>query len=131
MGILEKIIGGAAAQPIEAVGKALDGLFTSDEERLDKQALLTRLAQQPAALQVELNKIEAAHRSTFVAGWRPFLGWVCGVGLSFAYVINPIIQWVTGQPGPQLPLNFMQELVVAMLGLAGLRTWEKHTGRAK
>jgi hypothetical protein len=62
MGILDKIIGGSAAQPIEAVGKALDSLFTSDEERLDKQAILTRLAQQPATLQVELNKIEAGHR---------------------------------------------------------------------
>ena len=131
MGILDKIIGGSASQPIEAVGKALDSLFTSDEERLDKQAILTRLAQQPAALQVELNKIEAGHRSVFVAGWRPFLGWICGIGLGFAYVINPIIQWWSGRPGPDLPLNYMQELVIAMLGLAGLRTWEKQSGRSK
>ena len=65
MGVLDKLLGGAAAQPIEAVGNVLDKLFTSAEEKLDKQALLTKLAQQPHLAQIELNKVEAQHRSTF------------------------------------------------------------------
>lgn len=131
MGILDKLVGGAAAEPIEAVAKGLDALFTSDEERLDKQAILERLRQKPAAMQVELNKVEAGHRTIFVAGWRPALGWVCAMGLAFVFLFNPIIQWWSGLPGPEMPTDIMLELVVAMLGLAGLRSWEKVQGKAK
>ena len=64
----------AAAEPIEAVGRVLDGLFTSDKERLSKTAV-ARVAQQPALVQAEINKIEAAHRSVFVsAGARLSVG---------------------------------------------------------
>lgn len=132
MGILSKLFSvGDASSTVEAVGKGLDSLFTSDEERLDKQAILTRLAQKPAAMQVELNKVEAGHRSLFVAGWRPFLGWVCGIGLAFTFVVNPTLQWLTGDTGPAVPSDVMMELVIAMLGLGGLRTIEKMKGRAK
>lgn len=132
MGILSKLFSvGDASSTVEAVGKGLDALFTSDEERLDKQAILTRLAQKPAAMQVELNKVEAGHRSLFVAGWRPFLGWVCGIGLGFTFVANPVLQWLTGDVGPEVPADVMMELVIAMLGLGGLRTFEKVKGKAK
>jgi hypothetical protein len=131
MGVLDKLLGGAAAQPIEAVGNVLDKLFTSAEEKLDKQALLTKLAQQPHLAQIELNKVEAQHRSTFVAGARPFILWVCGFGLANAFLVNPWIQWVSGAPGPELPLEIMSELVFALLGLGALRTVEKLQGRAK
>ncbi len=132
MGLLSFLGGGAAvAAPITAIGNVLDALFTSDDERLDKQALLTKLAQQPNLAQVELNKVEAQHRSTFVAGWRPFIGWVCGVGLTFMFLINPILQWITSKPGPALPEDIVLELVLALLGLGALRTVEKMNGRAK
>jgi hypothetical protein len=131
MGVLDKLLGGAAAQPIEAVGNVLDKLFTSTEEKLDKEAMLTRLAQQPHLAQIELNKVEAQHRSTFVAGARPFILWVCGFGLANAFLVNPWIQWVSGAPGPELPLEVMSELVFALLGLGALRTVEKLQGRTK
>ena len=131
MSILSKIFGGATAQPVEAVMKGLDGLFTSDEEKLDKKALLERIAQEPGKIQAEINKIEAQHRSVFVAGWRPFIGWVCGFGLAFVFLLNPIIQWLTNETGPALPMDAMTELVIALLGLGGLRTLEKFGGRAK
>lgn len=132
MGILSILTGGkAVAQPVEAVGNVLDKLFTSDEEKLDKQALLTKLAQAPNLAQVELNKVEAQHRSTFVAGWRPFIGWVCGFGLANAFLINPWIEWVAQRTGPGIPLDVMMELVIALLGLGALRTVEKINGRTK
>ncbi|MGB1464364.1 MAG: hypothetical protein ACPG8C_06230, partial [Parvibaculales bacterium] len=56
----------ALTDPIEAVGNVLDALFTSDKERLDKKAVLARIAQQPSLVQSEINKIEAAHKSVFV-----------------------------------------------------------------
>ncbi|MCW8917490.1 MAG: holin family protein [Gammaproteobacteria bacterium] len=113
---------------VNAVGTALDKLFTSDDERNQAAAIMERLRQAPGALQVELNKVEAGHRSRFVAGWRPFIGWVCGLGLANTFLVNPWIQWVTGQAGPTLPIDVMAELVIAMLGLSGLRTYEKLKG---
>jgi hypothetical protein len=120
-----------AIPAVEVVGNVIDKLFTSDEERLDKKAVLAQLALNPGLAQIELNKAEATHKSTFVAGWRPAIGWTCGAGLALAFVINPIFQWWTGTPGPQLPLESMTSLVTAMLGLGGLRTFEKIIGKTK
>ena len=131
MSFLSSLLGAGAAAPITAVGNVLDQLFTSDEEKLDKQLLMTRLAQQPNLAQVELNKVEASHRSMFVAGWRPAIGWVCAIGLFLTFIINPLMQWWSGSPGPELPNDIIMELVLALLGLGALRTVEKMNGRAK
>lgn len=133
MGFLSTIFGGgeAAAKPITAVGNVLDKLFTSKDEKLTHEEVRIRLAQQPDLAQIELNKVEASHRSMFVAGWRPFIGWVCGLGLVNMFLINPWIQWVTSAPGPNLPKDIIMELVFALLGLGTLRTIEKIQGRAK
>jgi hypothetical protein len=131
MSLLSWFTGGKIAEPIEAIGNAADKIFTNDEERMAAQAVLNKLALQPSILQAELNKIEATHRSIFVAGWRPFLGYICAVGLAFPFIINPCLQWYTGDQGPQLPMDAILELALAMLGLASLRTVEKLQGRTK
>lgn len=133
MNLISWLSGGkAVAEPIEAVGNVLDALFTSDDERLDKELIKQRLAQQPALAQAEITKVQAQHRSTFVAGARPFILWVCGFGFLFSFVINPVIQWIHPEAGsPVLPLEVMMELTLAMLGLAGLRTIEKLQGKSK
>ena len=132
MGWLSALTGGeAAAKPITAVGNVLDALFTSKDEKLTHEEVRIRLAQQPDLAQIELNKVEAAHRSLFVAGWRPAIGWVCGIGLFNMFLINPWIQWITSQAGPNLPKDLIMELVFAVLGLGTLRTIEKINGRAK
>ena len=128
MSFLGKLFGKATAEPVEAVGNVIDNLFTSDEERLDKQAVLERIRQKPSLVQAEINKVEAAHRSVFVAGWRPFIGWVCGTGLALVFVVNPVLQWWSGKPGPVLPMDSLLELVLALLGLGVLRTAEKKLG---
>tara|TARA_R110002126_G_scaffold157314_2_gene304889 strand:- start:37 stop:438 length:402 start_codon:yes stop_codon:yes gene_type:complete len=133
MSILSSLFGGAsAAEPIEAIGNIIDSVFTSDEERAQGDLLKQKLAMKPSIMQAEINKVQAGHRSTFVAGARPFLMWVCGLGFLFAFVINPILQWLAPELGsPELPLDAMLELTLAMLGLAGLRTVEKLNGKAK
>ena len=83
-----------------------------------------------------LNKVEAAHRSVFVAGWRPFIGWVCGLALGYVWLLRPIIMDVASVYGiephfTELPLEHMLDLVLALLGLSGLRTYEKLQGRAR
>jgi len=134
MGILSSLLGGgsAVAQPIEAIGNIIDNVFTSDEERAQGALLKQKLAMQPSMMQAEIMKVQANHRSSFVAGARPFLMWVCGLGFLFAFVINPILQWIAPQLGaPELPLDAMLELTLAMLGLAGLRTVEKLKGKSQ
>lgn len=132
MGLFDFFSGKAAAEPIEAVGNVIDQLFTSDEERDQAEIIKTKLAQKPNLVQAEINKVQASHRSTFVAGARPFLMWVCGLGFLFAFLINPILMWIWPDVGaPELPLDAMMELTLAMLGLAGLRTYEKAKGLSK
>lgn len=132
MGIWSNLFGGGQAVPaISAVGNILDGLFTSKDEKLTHEEVKLRLLQQPNLAQVELNKVEAGHRSIFVAGWRPFIGWVCGLGLFNMFIVNPWIQWITERPGPDLPKDVILELILALLGLGALRTVEKLKGKAK
>ena len=133
MGWLSSLIGGGSVvEPIVAVGNIIDQIFTSDDEREQAAIIKQRLAMQPALLQAEISKVQAGHRSTFVAGARPFLMWVCGFGFLFAFVINPILQWLAPELGsPKLPLEAMMELTLAMLCLAGLRTVEKVKGLSR
>lgn len=140
MSVLANLFGGGVAQPIEAVGNVLDKLFTSDEEKLDKQSVLARLAQKPSLAQIELNKVEAAHRSVFVAGWRPGIGWVCAISLAAYFVpqyVLAAVLWTKASWSAAALLPYpvgadgLLELVLAMLGMATVRTIEKLNGRAK
>ena len=125
------LTGNKVAEPVEAIGNAVDKIFTSDEERMQAQAVLQKLALQPSILQAELNKIEATHRSIFVAGWRPAVGWICALGLAFAFIGNPLLQRFVGGNPVQVPLDMILELVIAMLGMGALRTVEKLQGKTK
>jgi hypothetical protein len=133
MGLLSKIFGvGDAIPAISAVGNVLDNLFTSKDEKLTHEEIRMRIAQSPHMVQAEINKVEAQHRSIFVAGWRPWIGWVCGMGVFNMMIINPWIQWITGLEGPQLPADTIMQLTLGMLGLLGtMRTVEKLKGKAK
>ncbi|MEM6683545.1 MAG: 3TM-type holin [Pseudomonadota bacterium] len=136
MGLLATLFGKPATTAVSALGNAFDQLFTSDEERAQAQIVLTKIAQRPHILQAEINKIEAAHRSIFVAGWRPFIGWVCGLGILWAFIGHPVFEWVItlrnlDMAPPDINTDNLLELVLAMLGLGALRTAEKLTGRSK
>jgi len=99
-------------------------------EREIEAQLTTHLAKIDLA-QLDINKTEAAHRSIFVAGWRPFIGWSCGVALSWTYVVMPIAQFVLAQTGhlvdlPAMNMSEMMPVLMGMLGLGGLRSFEKY-----
>jgi hypothetical protein len=124
MGILSKIFGGAVAEPINAVGKIIDDCWDSDEELMDKQAILNKIAQRPALVQAEINKVEASHRNLFVAGWRPFIGWACGLGLVYDVVFRPIMNGY-GYAFPAIDIATLKAILYALLGLGAYRTIEK------
>jgi hypothetical protein len=116
--------------------------FIEDKDQKAKLAhdlatMAERHAQELAKGQIEINKQEAAHRSLFVAGWRPFVGWTCGVALAYHFVVAPLVLFATAWFGaeiPELPTFDMEALLtvlMGMLGLGGLRTFEKYKGITK
>ena len=116
--------------------------FIEDKDQKAKLAhdlatMAERHAQELAKGQLEINKQEAAHRSLFVAGWRPFVGWTCGVALAYHFVVAPLVLFATAWFGaeiPELPTFDMEALLtvlMGMLGLGGLRTFEKYKGITK
>lgn len=85
--------------------------------------------------QMDVNKAEAANPNVFVSGWRPFIGWVCGLGFGVQFVFGPLAEWgstLYGHPVkfPPMDTGTMMPLLLGMLGLGGLRTAEKIQGVA-
>lgn len=84
--------------------------------------------------QMEVNKVEAANPSVFVAGWRPFIGWVCGTALAYTYLVYPVALWAAAYWFPETkPPQLVNdgnlfELMFGMLGLGAMRTFEKTKG---
>jgi hypothetical protein len=84
-------------------------------------------------LQTKINAVEAQHRTLFVAGWRPFIGWICGVALAYNFVIRDLFIWITKttEAPPALQMDHLMTVLLGMLGLGGLRTYEKIKGKDK
>lgn len=85
--------------------------------------------------QMDINTEEAKSSNVFVAGWRPFIGWICGLAFAWQYFLSPMFTYllvVSGHPVPEMPKLDMGEMLpvlFGMLGLGGLRTYEKTKGR--
>jgi|TARA_E500000318_G_scaffold53230_1_gene49554 hypothetical protein len=89
-----------------------------------------------AKAQIEVNKTEAAHRNVFVSGWRPFVGWTCGAAFAYHFVLQPVFIFVLAAYGvsielPSFDMGALMTVLTGMLGLGGLRTFEKLKGTAK
>jgi len=83
--------------------------------------------------QTDVNAIEAANANVFVSGWRPAIGWSCAFAFAFLYVVSPIISWGLLLFGKNVPLpsfnaDALMSMTFGMLGLAGMRSWEKYKG---
>ena len=96
-----------------------------------------KLSHEQQLAQIEVNKAEAASGSLFKGGWRPFIGWVCGIAFCYHFVVQPIIIFVVALVGvniPDLPnfnMNTLLTVLGGMLGIGGLRTYEKQKGLTK
>ena len=115
---------------IEPVGDILDK-FVSDKDL--KTKLSHELEKEIISLnkaQLEVNKVEAQHNNIFVAGWRPFIGWCCGLSLAYHFILEPVIQYILIVNGiqydtPEFDFSQLSTIVMAMLGMSTLRTYEK------
>lgn len=89
-----------------------------------------------AAAQIAVNTAEAQNRSTFVAGWRPFIGWVCGFAFAYVYVMQPFLQFILVAFGinfdasklPVINVGEMMPVLLGMLGLGAMRSFDKTNG---
>lgn len=118
------------------IGKIADKLIPDPQAKRQFQLEMEKLAQQAderehqeAMGQLEVNKVEAAHASIFVAGWRPFIGWVLGLGCAMAYVVNPLMQYF-GVRGIVYPIESLITLLAGMMGWSGIRSFDKLKGIA-
>lgn len=96
-----------------------------DKSEQEKQQLAA--AVQVVQGQLDINKEEAKSESVFVSGWRPFIGWICGLALMYQYLARPVVSiWL-----PSIPIGLddnLWQLLLGMLGMGGLRTFEKLNG---
>ena len=114
------------------IDKALSFIPNSNDRAKAKEQL--EQAEQKGELdivlgQISVNRQEAAHKSIFVAGWRPFIGWVCGVGLAYNVIVSPILDiWLAM---PEVDPSLLYPVLLGMLGLGGMRSYEKFKGVAR
>ena len=101
-------------------------------EELKQKGDLAQLNAMVASLQGQLriNAVEAAHKSIFVAGWRPFIGWVGGVSLAYAGIVEPIMRFVATVAGyegdfPLIETASTITILMGMLGIGGMRSYDK------
>jgi hypothetical protein len=125
---------------ISSIGKVADDLFTSDKERLTIALQAKALEADLVKGQMDIDKTEAQNPSVFVAGWRPFIGWVGGLALAYKFLLYPFMLWGwtsfqgfgwiphTLNPPPVLDAQELWPIITGMLGIAGLRSFDKLQG---
>jgi hypothetical protein len=120
------------------VKPVLDKFIPDAEKRLEAENMIFTQVHAIGMGQIEINKEEAKSSKLFVAGWRPAVGWICAFNLGYAMLGNDILNWclqmasvISGKSIPMLPepdITLTLELLLGLLGLGGLRTYEKLKG---
>jgi hypothetical protein len=133
----------AVGSIIEAVGKVAGDLITTDKERMEMEIEQRKLDLEEKKLnmagdmaQIEVNKEEAKSGSFFVSGWRPFIGWGCGIAFIYSALIEPICRFVAttvfmyNGSFPTIDSDLTMQVMLGMLGLGAMRSYEKKSGVA-
>jgi|TARA_R100000353_G_scaffold173865_1_gene140727 hypothetical protein len=126
---------------IEPATKLLDKVIEDKDQKAklahELATMADKLAHEQQLAQMAINKEEAASGSLFKGGWRPFVGWVCGVAFCYHFIIQPVIIFIVALTGiiiPDLPsfnMNTLLTVLGGMLGIGSLRTYEKQKGLTK
>jgi phenylpyruvate tautomerase PptA (4-oxalocrotonate tautomerase family) len=126
---------------VDPVSNILDKVVEDKDEKArlahEIATMAERHAQELAKGQIDINKEEAKSRNIFIAGWRPFVGWTCGLALFWHFLGLPVTLFVTGwfnlqhPPLPEFDMNSLMTVLLGMLGLGGMRSFEKFKGLTK
>ena len=128
---------------IDSVGKVASDLITTDKERIELELEGKRIDQATDLAQMEVNKTEAQNQNLFVAGWRPAIGWVGAAAMAYQFLAYPLLVWswtwmqaeqIVPQevkPPPVLDTEALWVILSGMLGIAGMRSFEKTRGVAR
>ena len=100
---------------------------TIDMKKIEAAAAIDSSVVALQLAQIEVNKAEAASRSFFVAGWRPFIGWTCGFALLYNVIFSPLLEGL-GFQMPGVDPSLLYPVLLGMLGLGGMRSLDKKTG---
>lgn len=138
IGTAGAIVGAVAPALGTLIDRLIPDKHAAAKAKLEIETALVDAANEVSKGQIEVNKAEAQHHSIFVAGWRPFIGWVCGLSIAWAFIIHDLLVWVLAVCGvpaglfpPAMDTSIVFELTLAMLGMGGLRTFEKLRGVAR
>jgi len=126
---------------VDPVSNILDKVVEDKDQKAklahEIATMAERHAQELAKGQIDINKEEAKSRNIFIAGWRPFVGWTCGLALFWHFLGLPVTLFVTGwfnlqhPPLPEFDMQSLMTVLLGMLGLGGMRTFEKFKGITK
>ena len=128
---------------IDSVGKVASDLITTDKERIELQLEGKRIDQATDLAQMEVNKTEAQNQNLFVSGWRPAVGWVGAAAMAYQFLLYPLLVWAwvwlqaeqivpkEVSPPPMLDTEALWVILSGMLGIAGMRSFEKTRGVAR
>ncbi len=140
MSMFSKLMGNEVVSAAQGVANVIDQFVETPDEKRIAETIKLKMAAAPDKAQAEINKIEAGHRSIFVAGWRPFIGWVCGVSLGLYFIpqflLGAILWFRVSWDAKELQAypvsaDALLELVLALLGMGTIRMIEKMAGKAK
>jgi hypothetical protein len=127
---------------IDSVGKVAGDLITTDKEKMQLEIENRKLDQAIDIAQIQVNKEEAKSSSLFVSGWRPAVGWIGAAALAYQFLLYPILGWAWKwlqamnyvpaemTPPPLLDAEQLWVMLSGILGIAGMRTFEKQKGVA-
>ncbi len=128
---------------IDSVGKVASDLITTDKERIELELEGKRIDQATDLAQMEVNKTEAQNQNLFESGWRPAVGWVGAAAMAYQFLLYPLLVWAwvwlqaeqivpkEVKPPPMLDTEALWVILSGMLGIAGMRSFEKTRGVAR
>lgn len=117
----------------KVIDRVLPNKVEADKAKAELLVMQTRGELDQLMGQLEINKEEAKNQSIFVAGWRPFVGWVCGIAFAYCAVIEPILRFfmtISGYTGtfPVIDHDITMQVLLGLLGLGAYRSYERVKG---